>query len=173
MAKRANTFLVGLVSLYISLDGRIRRSEYWLGGLALNVLQAMLKFVVMALVGYTSTTAKVASFVIGCVFLWPSIALMVKRGHDRGRPAWISFALLASFLAAGLFAEPVKILYGDVAVAIFVVPVFLVGLFFVIEYAFMDGDPGRNMFGLSPKNPDGGRPLSFDDDALPGGNASA
>lgn len=173
MARRANTFLLGLVSLYISLDGRIRRSEYWLGGLALNVIQGVLKFVVLALVGFTSPTAKIASFVIGCVFLWPSMALMVKRGHDRGRPAWVSFAVLASFLAAGLFAEPIKILYGDLAAGILVAPVLLVGLFFIIEYAFFDGDPGRNMFGPSPKNPDAGRPLSFDADALPGGNASA
>lgn len=173
MTKRANTFVVGLTSLYISLDGRIRRSEYWLGGLALNVVQTLLKFAVLAVVGFTSPAAKIVSFVIGVVFLWPAMALMVKRGHDRGRPAWISFAILASSMAAGLFAEPIKILYGDVAAAIVVVPVFLVGLFFMMEYAFIDGDPGRNMFGPSPKNPDSGRPLSFDADALPGGNASA
>lgn len=173
MTKRANTFPGRLFSLYISLDGRIRRSDYWLGGIALNLVQVVLVLLLTAPFGFASQEAKGVALIMKCLFFWPGFALMVKRGHDRGRPAWVAFAYVAAIFAIGFFSEPVKILYGEVGLGIMTAPVLLMGLFLLVDYGFMDGDPGRNRYGLSPKNPDSGRPLAFDDDALPGGNANA
>lgn len=41
---------------------------------------------------------KLVSLVLGVLFLYPWAALMVKRLHDRDRPAWLA----ALFLASGL-----------------------------------------------------------------------
>lgn len=173
MAKRANTFLTGLVSLYISLDGRIRRSEYWLGGIALNFVQVVLGFLLMGLVGFTSPAAQGVALALKWVFFWPGFALMVKRGHDRGRSAWVSVAFIGALFTGALFAAPAKVLYGQIVEWVLGIPLLLMGLFLFVDYGFLDGDPGRNRYGPSPKNPDAARPLSFDDDALPDGSASA
>ena len=61
---------------------------------------------------------------IGLASLWPSLAIVVKRGHDRDQTGWMAL--------------------------IMIIPI--VGWFFwLINYGILDGTPGPNQYGPSPK----------------------
>jgi uncharacterized membrane protein YhaH (DUF805 family) len=68
---------------------------------------------------------------IGCLLwlalLWPSLAVSVKRCHDRNKSGlWLILMYLACFTVIG-------------------------ALWPLIELGFLDGTPGPNKFGPSPK----------------------
>ena len=62
-------------------------------------------------------------FLLSFISLWPVLAMAVKRAHGRGRP--------------GAF------------VLVMLIP--LIGLWPAVELAFLDGTPGPNQYGSSPK----------------------
>lgn len=139
--KRTHPLIEGL----FSFEGRMRRSEYWLISICLGVVKVPLGFLFLLL---GETLAPVARALLELLFLWPSLALMVKRGHDRNRPAMFSigvfFAVFAASFAFGFFpAGPVS--YGAVMV------VLALALYVLIDYGFVDGTQGPNRYGRSPK----------------------
>jgi uncharacterized membrane protein YhaH (DUF805 family) len=61
---------------------------------------------------------------IGCILLWPRLAISIKRLHDRGKSGlWILLVFI---------------------------PV-LGWLWLLVDMGFLDGTPGPNKFGPSPK----------------------
>ena len=86
------------MKLLTSFEGRIRRRDFWLGLLALIVLNAALAFLVVpplmlalgATVGYWLSVLLVYG-----VSLFVYAALATKRLHDRGKPAvpWVPIFL--------------------------------------------------------------------------------
>jgi uncharacterized membrane protein YhaH (DUF805 family)/predicted MFS family arabinose efflux permease len=106
---------------FISFDGRLNRSRFWLGSLVLVPLWLGGAFIDLV------TTESIGFFyflgiVIGIV---PTLALNIKRCHDRGRSGW--FYLVA------------------------LIP--LVSFWYLIEIGFMKGDDGDNMYGPDPLIP--------------------
>ncbi|PSW07362.1 DUF805 domain-containing protein [Photobacterium lipolyticum] len=109
-----------------SLKGRLRRRDYWLYSLPLL-------FITIPVFWYThpdnlsdnSVLNILSMLIMGFVF-WASIALNVKRLHDRNKSAlWV----LLTFVP----------LIGPV--------------FVIIELGMLDGTKGPNQYGLSPKFP--------------------
>lgn len=130
-----------LSKLLFSFDGRIRRSHYWAVRL-LAPLAAVAIWLGFGLVAYAITGGRSEAntpeyaplrLVIGLMVIavlglltWVDIAAGVKRCHDRNKSGWF---LLVSFIP-------------------------LVGfVWLLVELGFLDGDPGRNRFGPSPKFP--------------------
>jgi uncharacterized membrane protein YhaH (DUF805 family) len=70
--------------VFFSFDGRIGRRTYWLGGLLL--------FVLAIVGGFLEAAAGDAGPAVGILWrlllLWPSLALMAKRWHDRDKSGW-------------------------------------------------------------------------------------
>jgi uncharacterized membrane protein YhaH (DUF805 family) len=64
-----------------SFEGRLCRSDYWLKGflpmLPLGIFNNILAY------GVDADWARVLAFVIALLSLWPALALIVKRLHDR------------------------------------------------------------------------------------------
>lgn len=128
-----------LRSMFFSFRGRVRRRDYWLGMLAVALLVAGIPGTLALILqkplteGGGDTGAGWASMfgiltawaAAGLIALWPQAALAVKRAHDRGR--------------------------GGVFILLLLVPV--LNLWPLIELAFLDGTPGDNAFGPSPKTP--------------------
>ncbi len=85
--------------------------------------------------------------------LWPTTAIIVKRGHDRGRPAWYTLGLFVLLIvvsvALRLSHQP------EAAVACYVV--YTVYMF--IDYVCLPRAGGAKRYGPSPDTIGDGRPL--------------
>jgi uncharacterized membrane protein YhaH (DUF805 family) len=154
-------------------QGRLRRRDWWLFGLALALISAMLMALVMAMMGVSlmpntfggasgfdlgrwRVKRGLAQIIVSLVTLWPALALGFKRLHDRGRPGWWAAVLAAVSLAnQGLVLA--RLLTGAGIwglLAIFTLAALAVmGLWLLVEMGFLDGTPGENRFGPSPKLP--------------------
>lgn len=133
---------------YFDFSGRSRRKEYWMFTL-LNVVVVMaLMFVVLGTGGFASgidatagDAAILASMFSGVgilIGLWilavliPSIAVTVRRLHDRDMSGWWYLA----FFVGGMI--PYVGFIASIALLVLMV---------------LPGTPGPNRFGEDPKNP--------------------
>jgi uncharacterized membrane protein YhaH (DUF805 family) len=140
---------MGIGQLLFGFNGRIRRTNYWLGAIGANFVLGIVFWILFFILGggavmassamgggdpnSTASTAAGAGLGIGLIILliayvvvalWIGLALQIKRWHDRDKSGvWV----LISFIP-------------------------IVGAFWVlIECGFMDGTMGPNRFGPSPK----------------------
>jgi uncharacterized membrane protein YhaH (DUF805 family) len=74
-----------LMQLYLGLKGRIPRRTYWLHGV-LSLL--LLGVVVNGLLDIANVDNDTAGKLVNLVFLWPLIAVSVKRQHDFNFSGW-------------------------------------------------------------------------------------
>ncbi len=129
---------MNLVQMLISFEGRMRRRDFWLSVLILLVAQWILQAVLGALfwpalvftpddepwrwMYWSQWSAGLG--VIWLVLLWPRLAIGVKRFHDRDKSGlWLLLCLIP-----------------------------VIGwIWLLIELGFLDGTPGPNKFGPSPK----------------------
>ena len=122
-----------MTNLLFGFRGRITRAKFWLVALAIFVVELIL---FAALVGNAAMRANPQAAlaaigpVAGIVFLifavvvtWISLAVAVKRYHDRDKSGWW--------------------------VLIILVPV-IGGLWYLIECGFLRGSEGHNNYGHDP-----------------------
>lgn len=119
-------------NMLFSAQGRIRRTDYWLWSIGkfifFMVLYAAIGLLTRASIGVESETPNpimLLTYVI-CVplSLWTSVCIGAKRWHDRDKSGLMYLILL--------------------------IP--LVGVIWTfIECGCLDGTPGRNQYGPSPK----------------------
>ena len=164
MGKR-NTF-----AAFLSFDGRTRRLDWWLIGIGLSLIQALLGAVLPRLIFGVwpslqqtdiPTGAAVLRLAIMLLFLWPLMALSVRRAHDRNKSGWL--VLLISALgvidAVALIVAPDLVFFSmgpqpsAVALAryVFDAVYVIISLWLFITLGFLDGTPGPNRYGQSPK----------------------
>jgi len=119
--------------LLFGVHGRVNRAKFWLVALGIFVLEV----IIFAVLGGTTAmstdpqqamanigpVAGVVLFVFGVVALWISIAVAIKRYHDRNKSGWW--------------------------VLIVFVPI-IGGLWYLIECGFLRGTPGPNDYGPDP-----------------------
>jgi uncharacterized membrane protein YhaH (DUF805 family) len=139
--------------LFTSLDGRISRKPYWIG-LLVMIAAAIVVFIALGFVlGVESRAFRVAGFVVQLALLYPSIALMAKRLHDRNRPTWWAAivmvpAILQGLLnAMGVIGDPLN---QNALDYLFGLVMFVVGVWFLIELGFLRGTQGANQYGPDP-----------------------
>ena len=120
--------------LFLSFEGRIRRSHFWIGVVLLSIVQwAVWAFTISGAMsaavqagnpgGAFSGVGLVGGLLL-LALVWPSLAVQIKRWHDRDRTGWM---VLINFIP-------------------------LVGFVWTfIECGCMDGTPGPNRYGPSPK----------------------
>ena len=118
------------LQLFFSFNGRIRRRDYWLAHLSVTVLSLLYIWfdisVQLAAKGDPAVLLPLAllSIALPILFIWSDLAIQVKRWHDRDK-SW--FWLFIGFIP----------LVG--------------GLWMFVELGCLDGTPGDNRFGHSPK----------------------
>jgi uncharacterized membrane protein YhaH (DUF805 family) len=147
--------------LYTSFDGRINRQPYWIGTIILAVVNLVISFVVGRLLGVSITAPdfrfKLVSLVLAVLFLYPAAALMVKRLHDRDRPAWLA----ALFLGLTLITQVTDLigmtgnqfnpnmldfLLSGISAIVFAI----VGIWVFVELGCLRGSVGTNQYGPDP-----------------------
>lgn len=156
---------------YFSPAARISRSQYWLRFMVpYLVIFYGLYFAQKALdeesPGHAAVSAVDTIFVLAA--LWPSIAVLVKRIHDRNKSGWLCLALyvpvvLFVVLLTVWFTKAIMmtVARGDtfvpptldalgVTVIVFGVISAAVALWFFVEFGCLRGTVGANRFGPDP-----------------------
>ncbi len=128
-----------VMDLLFSFAGRIGRGQFWLGYLATIVLAALIVIIVSIIVPWEQVVVTDADgqqtidytnpatlpawigylfyFVIG---MWITIAISIKRFHDRGKSAGWSLIMFIPLIGS---------------------------IWLLIELGFLRGDPGPNAYG--------------------------
>lgn len=103
--------------LLFDFQGRIGRRTWWLWGVA-----AMIGFAIYAtvLLRVAGVSASVTDTAVNLLLLWPTLALSVKRWHDRDKSGW--WVLVAAIPLVGW-------------------------LWVLLQCGLLRGTPGANRFG--------------------------
>jgi uncharacterized membrane protein YhaH (DUF805 family) len=146
-----------LTYLYTSFNGRINRAPYWLGAIILAVVMLTISLVVGALLGVSIMAPdfrfKLISLVLAVLVLYPAVALMVKRLHDRDRPAWLAGLFVAPGLiksvtdVIGVTGNPLAPNMLDLLLGV-LAPVIAIWAF--VELGCLRGSVGNNQHGPDP-----------------------
>jgi uncharacterized membrane protein YhaH (DUF805 family) len=160
----------GFGAFYFSPSGRISRSQYWLKFM-LPYFVIVLVLEVLAVAGASSPalagTVGVILMIFSLVAFWPSIAILVKRIHDRNKSGWLCLALYIPIVlftillmvwlavtvmavAAGKADAATSIGAFAVIVAIFGLVTGGIGIWFFVEFGCLRGTIGDNRFGPDP-----------------------
>ncbi|MCH7846504.1 MAG: DUF805 domain-containing protein [Acidobacteria bacterium] len=105
--------------LLLRFDGRINRAKFWSGVGALIVTY----IVIFALFAIDSSALRALLGVAYLAMIWPSLAISIKRWHDRDKSGW--------WVLIGL------------------VPV-IGGIWALVETGFLAGTSGPNQYGPDP-----------------------
>jgi uncharacterized membrane protein YhaH (DUF805 family) len=104
-----------------SAKGRISRSQFWLKwALPMIVVTVVLEIICFSVLEPSS--AGVILGIYGLVLIWPSIAIYIKRSHDRGRSGWFMLLLFVPIL----------------------------NIWALVEFLFLPGTSGANSYGPDP-----------------------
>jgi uncharacterized membrane protein YhaH (DUF805 family) len=146
-----------LTSLYTSFNGRINRAPYWLGVIMMAIVALLIFLVVGALFGVSIAAPdfrfRLISLALTPLFLYPAVALMVKRLHDRDRPAWLAGLFLAPSLIKsvtdliGVTGNPLAFNILDVLLGGLG---FVIGIWAFVELGCLRGTVGTNQHGPDP-----------------------
>jgi uncharacterized membrane protein YhaH (DUF805 family) len=109
-----------LINLLFSIEGRISRKSFWLFFLSLSILDILLR---VLLRHEDAATLKNAHYIFLVVFIYPSIAVLAKRWHDRNKSAAFVFINLIPFVGP---------------------------LWAIVELGFFLGSAGDNQYGCDP-----------------------
>ena len=148
-------------NLFLGFDGRINRKPYWLGVLCIIVASIVLTFGVYLVLGLSwetilgadARTTAAVNLIVTALVIYPSVAVMVKRLHDRNRSGWWAIVLYAFVV----FAQTLQIAgFGGTAeapspISLGLGIVYLImGIWLLIELGFLKGTQGPNRHGPDP-----------------------
>jgi uncharacterized membrane protein YhaH (DUF805 family) len=128
-----------VVQKVFGFEGRLRRRDYWLIIVGKFLASMLLLLVVGAATGdFGDRTGfgpfRVAQVALWAPSLWISIAIALKRCHDRDKGGgWVAFFWLVPIVGW---------IWG------------------IVELGFLDGTQGRNSYGKSPKGIGSADPLA-------------
>ena len=137
-----------LMHMLFGFKGRLRRRDYWLCNLVLAVVTVAV--VVFLILGLKLDPNDPRFMVVSLIPNWPSIAVLAKRIHDRDKTGWMAANYwVPSLVSMGLSFIPDA---GFAGFKVFLdVGICMVGLWYLVEFGFMDGTQGKNAYGPSPK----------------------
>lgn len=164
-----------------SFEGRLRRRDWWLGWIGASFAYvALAALLALAMGGFHSDGAAylnasfgdsagqlLGSAAVYAPFVFIQTALAAKRAHDRNHSARLviflvlvssilSFMPNTAFAALGRLADDGAVWAWPVMAAAVLGK--LSSLYLLIVLGFLDGTPGPNRFGPSPKGPSAGAP---------------
>ena len=159
-----------------SFDGRLRRRDYWGISIALGLTVFVLTEIIMLygfgpdyslfIGGFEAGERRAAEgwpyavqMLISGVTIWPNLAMSAKRAHDRNKSAKFLVGLLVVFWAYSFAQVPLMGWLvalatnpsGMIAYLGITLLTLAVSLYVFVVVGCLDGTPGSNRFGPSPK----------------------
>ena len=111
-----------LMHILISFDGRINRQPFWLFFIGIGVIESVLALIF----GVDTALGQSVLGLFSIVVIWPSLAVLIKRWHDRDKSGWWVlinlipiFGVIWTWIECGLFrgtAGPNR--FGDDPIAL-------------------------------------------------------
>ena len=93
-----------LTEFLFSAHGRVSLHDFWVKwAIGYIVVTVVVTGIAMGLIG--GTAGAVISGVYYLAALWPSIAIYIKRAHDRGRSGWFLLLFLVPILKIWVMVE--------------------------------------------------------------------
>ena len=139
--------------LFFKFDVRVNRAKFWIAALIFAAIN-----VVLAILGYVtdqSVVFQALNSMLGIVILISSVAVGVKRLHDRNKSGWylLLFYLVPSILVVigvliGAFVEDSTIIATVLGLL-----AFAIGVWAFIEMGCLRGTIGVNQYGPDPVAP--------------------
>ena len=130
--------------LFFKFNGRTNRAKFWIAGLIFAVIN-----VVMAIFGYVadqSVIFQAVNSMLGIVMLISSIAVGVKRLHDRNKSGWY---LLLFYFVPGVVAA-LSVLIGEfVEDSSIIATVLALVAFALVVWAFVEMGCLRGTIGVN------------------------
>ncbi len=148
-----------LAHFYFSPSGRISRSQYWLHYiLPVFVISVILSVISgIAQVNDNQGIAITFNFLYGLfslLTLWPGIAVLIKRIHDRDKSGWlvllpiVPVVLMIIAAIAGIAGG--SIYESWVVIVTLAVVLVAIAIWFFVEFGCMRGTIGANRYGPDP-----------------------
>jgi uncharacterized membrane protein YhaH (DUF805 family) len=147
---------MNLVNLFLGFAGRISRRQFWIGLLVITAIEVA----AMRALGVpffpeelSPFPVRLRDFAIDLVLLYPTVAILVKRLHDRDysgtHVAWLIGPMLAILVTSliGVTGDPNNLTWLDYALGLIVI---VIGLAFLIDLGFRRGVAGANEYGADP-----------------------
>ncbi len=159
---------MSLVNLLFGFQGRINRTQYWVGTLGAGFAAGVLIFAVVftSVLGASAAQSKAAGAQLGIGLLlfvsiimmvvsWIGLALQWKRFHDRGRPGWVAMApllpmtmmMVTIISGAATGANFIQVAAGA---NMWLLLLWAINLFFFIDLGCLPGKAEANQYGDPP-----------------------
>ena len=141
------------LDLWLSLKGRITRSDYWLKfALPIFVVQAMGIMVDTMAIGVTPYRVGPARVLTSLLTFWPGIVAAVKRLHDLGHPGWYILVFYGGTFGAGIAMAVAIPLWGSAGLVVGIPFVFLMlgAIWYSVKMMVVRGTRGPNAYGPDP-----------------------
>lgn len=142
-----------LQHILFSFEGRISRSQYWIGALAVFLFAVAFLLVVGAIMTTTSVPFEVFAIVGVVAFLImmiPGVAIGLKRLHDRDKGGWWLILFYVGPTALQGVAGALGSHDYESVPAVLVLASFVLSLWMIVELGFLRGTIGANRFGEDP-----------------------
>lgn len=148
---------MNLTTLLFSFQGRLNRAKYWLVALiylAVFIVCFVLTFIGLGISSAISSTGALISYllvaifvIVGLLAIWSSIAVGIKRLHDRDQSGWWMLVFwgvstIVSLLQEAAATPSSKIILGIGSLAVTV--------WIIVELGCLRGTQGPNRFGSDP-----------------------
>ena len=167
-----------LTFILFDTKGRISRSQFWVGFIVLSAFATIISFsvfIVLAVLYNVDGVAEqsnqildpvtatlIANALLFLLFFFPSLALFVKRFHDRNQKATVLYLFYGLFLifmylighlprsdlSGGELDDSAALSFGLAVIVYFIFG--LVGLYLLVICGFLKGTNGRNDYGPDP-----------------------
>jgi uncharacterized membrane protein YhaH (DUF805 family) len=139
--------------LFFNFSGRINRAKYWIAMLIYSGI-----YIVLTIAGYATGNGAIYQAVNGMlniVILISSLAVGVKRLHDRNKSGWylvlfyiVPGILLVAGIAVGTTMEDSIMIAGVLGLI-----AFAIGVWAFVELGCLRGTIGPNRYGSDPLEP--------------------
>jgi uncharacterized membrane protein YhaH (DUF805 family) len=139
--------------LFFNFSARINRAKYWIAMLVYSAI-----YIVLAIVGYVTDNSAIYQAINGMlniVILISSLAVGVKRLHDRNKSGWylvlfyiVPGILLVASIAVGTTMEDSITIAGVLGLI-----AFAIGVWAFVELGCLRGTIGPNRYGSDPLEP--------------------
>lgn len=107
-----------LKTLWLSFEGRATRTDYWLRTFLPILIGSIVVGIIDGLIG-----GAILTIIYSLVTLWPSLAVSIKRLHDRDMSGWWMLLIFLPLIG---------------------------GLILLVIIGFLRGTVGENQYGADP-----------------------